>query len=257
MRADPRTRPARGAARARRPHRGRRWRGSADDATRRARDAIAASESGGGATVVGARMRVVATVRRVPQRVRVARARPRRRVQPAGHHGARQLLGVARDPGRRRQPAGQRPRRPGQLRARVRGGDAGRARRGPDALRRRLARHGHVRSCRRGGRGRPHDGPGPRAGRARDGRRRHPGGGAADHGGQRPQEHASRQGRDGRRAGGHPRRAPVDRQRQGARRRLRLPRGDEHRPRTGRSARASARRGTSRPTGTSSTRVAR
>jgi len=32
--------------------------GSTDDATRRARDAIAASESGGGATVVGARMRV-------------------------------------------------------------------------------------------------------------------------------------------------------------------------------------------------------
>ena len=34
--------------------------GSADDATRRARDAIAASESGGGATVVGDRMRVSA-----------------------------------------------------------------------------------------------------------------------------------------------------------------------------------------------------
>ena len=32
--------------------------GSADDATRRAREAIGASETGGGATVVGARMRV-------------------------------------------------------------------------------------------------------------------------------------------------------------------------------------------------------
>jgi 2-methylcitrate dehydratase PrpD len=32
--------------------------GSADDATRRAREAVAASESGGGATVVGASMRV-------------------------------------------------------------------------------------------------------------------------------------------------------------------------------------------------------
>src|ERR1700741_346667 len=32
--------------------------GSADDAARRAREAIAASETGGGATVVGARMRV-------------------------------------------------------------------------------------------------------------------------------------------------------------------------------------------------------
>ena len=82
--------------------------GSADDATRRAREAIADKRKRWRRNGCRSAHAGLAAVRRLPQRVRVACARPRRRVQPAGNDRARQLLGVACDPGHRRQPAGQR-----------------------------------------------------------------------------------------------------------------------------------------------------
>ena len=136
--------------------------GSTDDATRRARDAVAASESGGGATVVGDRMRVsppfAAFLNAFASHVLDlddvynppgTTVHGSCSVWPAilavadtltGHRAADALASFA---------------------VGFEVGDAGRTRRRPDALRRRLARHGYVRSRRRGRCCRPHDGPRP------------------------------------------------------------------------------------------------
>jgi Uncharacterized protein involved in propionate catabolism len=158
--------------------------GSADDATRRAREAIAASENGGGATVVGARMRVSSPFAAFLNAFASHVLDLDDVYNPPGTtvHGSCSvwpaILAVADD-------------RP------VSGRDALASFALGFEVETRVAHAagqthydagwhvtGNVRSRRGGRRGGAHHGPRSRPDRARDGRRCHPGRGPADHGGQ-------------------------------------------------------------------------
>ena len=82
--------------------------GSADDATRQGTRSHWRQRNGRGRNGCRRADAGIVAFCGLSQRIRIACARPRRRLQPAGDDRARQLFGVACDPGRRRRPAGQR-----------------------------------------------------------------------------------------------------------------------------------------------------
>ena len=135
--------------------------GSADDTTRRARDAIVGSESTGEATVVGTTMRVSPPFAAFLNAFASHVLDLDDVYNPPGTtvHGSCSVWPAIFAVADTRTVNGRDAL--ASFARRVRSRDPGRARGGTDPLRRRLARDGHLRPRRSGGRRRTHDGPRP------------------------------------------------------------------------------------------------